>query len=65
MWGYCYIPFQPKNNKEAAGWRIRLVSHPSRKNKNAARVGPPAYLELSNPWSPNARDQGHPHTCLG
>jgi ribonuclease R len=43
-----------------------IASHPSGKNKDAARVGHPAEFlaQASGPRSPSARDLGHPHRSV-
>jgi tetratricopeptide (TPR) repeat protein len=47
-----------RKEREMDGARIsEVASHPSRKDKNAARMGHPGILD---PMSPSARDMGHP-----
>ena len=43
-----------------AGGQMVSVSHPSDKNNDVARVGHPGSVANLDPWSPSARDQGHP-----
>ena len=49
-------PFRQEREMDGAGMS-EVASHPSRKDKGAARMGHPGILD---PMSPSARDMGHP-----